>query len=44
LLAFPLARVLARMRTLLLVPLIGVIAAAATWFGLYLTVIARLPP
>lgn len=44
LLALPLARVLAHVRTWLLVPLIGVIAAATTWFGLYLTVIARLPP
>jgi hypothetical protein len=44
LLAFPLARVLARVRTSLLVPLIAVIAAATTWFGLYQTVIAWLPP
>jgi hypothetical protein len=44
LLALPLARSLARLRTLLLVPLTGVLAVASTWFGLYLTVIARLPP
>jgi len=44
LLALPLARVLAPVRTSVLVPLIGVLAAAATWFGLYLTVIATWTP
>jgi hypothetical protein len=44
LLALPLARLLAPVRTSVLVPLIGVLAAAATWFGLYLAVIARWTP
>ncbi len=44
LLALPLARLLAPVRTSVLVPLIGVLAAATTWFGLYLTVIARWTP
>jgi hypothetical protein len=44
LLALPLARLLAPVRTLVLVPLIGVLAAATTWFGLYLTVIAKWTP
>jgi hypothetical protein len=44
LLALPLARVLAPVRTSVLVPLIGVLAAATTWFGLYLTMIAKWTP
>jgi hypothetical protein len=44
LLALPVARVLARLRTAVLVPLVVVLAAASTWFGLYLTVIARWTP
>jgi hypothetical protein len=44
LLALPLARLLAPVRTSVLVPLIGVLAAATTWFGLYLVVIARWTP
>jgi Mannosyltransferase (PIG-V) len=44
LLALPVARLLARLRTAVLVPLIGVLAAATTWFGLYLTVIAKWTP
>ena len=44
LLALPLARLLAPVRTSVLVPLIGVLAVATTWFGLYLTVIARWTP
>ncbi len=44
LLTLPLARLLAPVRTSVLVPLIGVLAAATTWFGLYLTVIARWTP
>src|SRR5580704_12059768 len=44
LLALPLARLLAPVRTSVLVPLIGVLAAAATWFGLYLAVLARWTP
>jgi hypothetical protein len=44
LLALPLARLLAPLRTSVLVPLIGVLAVATTWFGVYLTVIARWTP
>ncbi len=44
LLALPLARLLAPVRTSVLVPLIGVLAVATTWFGVYLTVIARWTP
>jgi hypothetical protein len=44
LLALPLARLLAPVRTSVLVPLIGVLAAATTWFALYLTVIAHWTP
>ena len=44
LLALPVARLLAPLRTSVLVPLIGVLAVATTWFGLYLTVIARWTP
>src|SRR6266700_3703679 len=41
LLALPVARLLAPLRTSVLVPLIGVLAVATTWFGLYLAIIAR---
>jgi hypothetical protein len=41
LLALPLARLLAPLRTSVLVPLLAVLTAASTWFGLYLLVIAR---
>ena len=44
LLALPVARLLAPLRTSVLVPLIGVLAVATTWFGLYLTVIAHWTP
>lgn len=44
LLALPVARLLAPLRNSVLVPLICVLAAATTWFGLYLTVIARWTP
>ena len=44
LLALPLARLLAPLRTSVLVPLIVVLTAATTWFGLYLAVIARWTP
>ena len=44
LLALPVARLLAPLRTSVLVPLVGVLAVAATWFGLYLTIIARWTP
>ena len=44
LLALPAARLLARLRTPVLVPLVVVLAAASTWIGLYLTVIARWTP
>lgn len=44
LLALPVARLLAPLRTAALVPLVGVLAVAATWFGLYLTIIARWTP
>jgi Mannosyltransferase (PIG-V) len=44
LLALPLARLLAPVRTSVLVPLIGILAVATTWFGLYLTVIVRWTP
>jgi len=36
------ARLLAPLRTSVLVPLIVVLTIASTWFGLYLLVIARL--
>jgi hypothetical protein len=42
LLALPVARLLAPLRTSVLVPLIVVLTLASTWFGLYLLVIARL--
>ncbi len=41
LLALPLARLLAPLRTSVLVPLLAVLTAASTWFGLYLLVIAK---
>jgi len=44
LLALPVARLLAPLRTSVLVPLIAVLAVATTWFGLYLTVIAHWTP
>lgn len=44
LLALPVARLLAPLRASVLVPLIGVLAVATTWFGLYLTVIAKWTP
>jgi hypothetical protein len=44
LLALPVARLLAPLRTSVLVPLVGVLAVAATWFGLYLTIIAKWTP
>ena len=44
LLALPLARALARLRTPVLIPLVGAFAIATTWFGLFLSVIAKLPP
>jgi hypothetical protein len=42
LLALPIARLLAPVRTSILVPLLVVLTAASTWFGLYLLVIAGL--
>ncbi len=44
LLALPVARLLAPVRTSVLVPLIGVLAVATTWFGLYLAIVARWTP
>ena len=44
LLALPVARLLAPLRTSVLVPLIGVLVVATTWFSLYLTVIAKWTP
>ena len=44
LLALPVARLLAPLRTAVLVPLIGVLTVAATWFGLYLAIIAKWTP
>lgn len=41
LLALPLARLLAPLRTSVLVPLLAVLTAASTWFGLYLLIIAQ---
>ncbi len=43
-LALPVARLLAPLRTSVLVPLIGVLTVATTWFALYLTVIERWTP
>jgi hypothetical protein len=44
LLALPVARLLAPVRTAVLVPLIAVLTALSTWFGLYLIVIGRWAP
>jgi hypothetical protein len=44
LLALPVARLLAPLRTSVLVPLIVVLTALSTWFGLYLIVIGRWAP
>lgn len=44
LLALPVARLLAPVRTSVLVPLFCVLTAVSTWFGLYLIVIARWAP
>lgn len=44
LLALPPARALARLRTPVLIPLVAAVAIATTWFGLYLSVITKLPP
>jgi len=44
LLALPIARLLAPVRTSVLVPLIAVLTALSTWFGLYLIVIGRWAP
>jgi Mannosyltransferase (PIG-V) len=44
LLALPVARLLAPVRTSVLVPLFGVLTAMSTWFGLYLIVIGRWAP
>jgi len=44
LLALPLARLLAAARTPVLIALVTLLATASTWCGLYLTVVARLPP
>jgi hypothetical protein len=44
LLALPVARLLAPLRAAVLVPLVGVLAVATTWFGLYVTVIAKWTP
>jgi hypothetical protein len=44
LLALPVARLLAPLRASVLVPLVGALAVATAWFGLYLTVIAGWTP
>lgn len=44
LLTLPLAKRFGRLPTPLLAGLAGILAAASTWFGVYLTVVARLPP
>lgn len=44
LLALPVARLLAPVRAWVLVPLVGVLAVAAAWFGLYLTAIVGWAP
>jgi hypothetical protein len=44
LLALPVARLLAPLRTSVLFPLIAVLTALSTWFGLYLITIARWAP
>jgi hypothetical protein len=43
LLALPLARLLARAPVWVLIPLIAVLAAASTWFGLYLMTVGWAP-
>jgi hypothetical protein len=43
LLGLPLARLLARARTWVLIPLIALLAAVSTWFGLYLMSIPWAP-
>lgn len=43
LLGLPLARLLAPVRTWVLIPLLGVLAAASTWFALYLMTIGWAP-
>ena len=44
LLALPVARLLTPLRTAVLVPLVGELTVATTWFGLYVTVIAKWTP
>jgi len=44
LLALPVARLLAPLRASVLVPLVGVLAVAAAWFGFYVTVVAGWTP
>ena len=44
LLALPVGRLLAPLRTSVLVPLIAVLTALSTWFGLYLVAIGRWAP
>jgi hypothetical protein len=44
LLALPVARLLAPLRAAVLIPLVGVLTVATTWFGLYVTVIAKWTP
>jgi hypothetical protein len=44
LLALPVARLLAPVRTAVLVPLIAVLTVLSTWYGLYLVAIARWVP
>jgi hypothetical protein len=44
LLALPVARLLAPLRTSVLVSLIAVLTAASTWFGMYLVIIAKWAP
>ncbi len=44
LLALPVARLLAPLRASVLVPLVGALAVATAWFGLYVTVIAGWTP
>jgi hypothetical protein len=44
LLALPVARLLAPVRTSVLLPLFAVLTALSTWFGLYLITIAHWAP
>jgi hypothetical protein len=44
LLAVPLARLLARTRPVVLIPLLGLVAVASTWFGFLLMTTAGLAP